>query len=212
MIQAAVLIQPVPDLTQISVSKSQEKVFEKGSRLINPADRIALESALLLQDKNLLEVTTLCAAGPEGEKLLRETLALGSKRGCLIDDERISHGDPFVVARALAFALRKLNVPLVFAGPGQIGPRVSEEMKANLCIGVEAVSLDGGELKVGEDPIPLPAVLCVSGGFQPRMANPIKIMKAAKAEIVRWDVAALNLDPDSLETVAQSRRFYLPND
>jgi electron transfer flavoprotein beta subunit len=212
MIQAAVLIQPVPDLAQLSASKSQEKVFEKGHRLINPSDRIALESALLLQDKNLLDVTTLCAAGSEGEKLLRETVALGSKKGCLINDERISRGDPFVIARALSSALRKLGVSLIFTGPGQVGPRLAEDLKANLCIGVESVSLEGGELKTGEGSIPLPAVLCVSGGFSPRMANAIKIMKAAKAEIVRWDVSALSLDPDSLEPGAQSRRSYFPND
>ncbi|HET6371255.1 MAG TPA: hypothetical protein VFG95_08660 [Nitrospiria bacterium] len=212
MIQAAVLIQPIPDLTQISVSKSQEKVFEKGPRLINPADRIALEAALLLQDKNLLEVTTLCAAGLEGEKLLRESMALGSRRACLINNERIIHGDPFVIARALGSALRKLNVELIFTGPGQIGPRVSEETKASFCVGVEAVSLEGRELKVDERTILLPAVLCISGGFQPRMANPIKIMKAAKAEVVRWDATVLNLSSDSLVPGAQPRRFYLPND
>jgi electron transfer flavoprotein alpha/beta subunit len=197
--QAAVLIQPTPDLSQISVSKSQEKVFEKAPRRMNPSDRIALEAALLLQDKNQLEVTTLCLAGAEGEKILREALALGAKKGVLLSDGRLGAADPFVIARVLAAALRKLGAALIFAGPGQVGPRVAEEMKAGLLIDVNPV----------DPPLP-PAVRVVSGGFSPRMANPIKIMKAAKAEIIRWDLAALGLDADPPRSAVVMRRSYLP--
>ena len=211
MIQAAVLLQPVPDLAQLSVSRSQEKVFEKGPRQINPADRIALEAALTLQDKNQLEVNTLSVSAAEGEKLLRETLALGAKRAVLIHDTGIFFADPFVVARLLGAAVRRLEASLVFAGPGQFGARVSEELGWDLHLQVEAVSAEGEKLRVNESEAALPAVVCLSGGYSPRMANPIKIMKAVKAEILRWNLSALS-QADIPTPCSEIRRTYLPSD
>jgi|SRR5579863_134922 len=212
MVQAAVLVQPVPDLAHLSLSKSQEKVFENAPRQINPSDRIALEAALSLQDENKLQLASLLLGAPEEERLLRETVALGSRRAVLVVDPCLSAADPLIVARLLAAALRRVDASLVFCGPGQVGPRVSEDLGFELCLDVESVLLEGEELTINDARVSLPALLCLSGGYSPRMASPIKIMKAAKTEIGRWDCVALGLDPAGMTPGALIRRTFLPYD
>lgn len=214
MIQAAVLIQPIPDLSQISISRSQEKVFEKGPRLMGPAGRIALEAGLVLQDKSQIEITTLSFAGLEEGKILRESLAMGSKNGTLIVDPWTEKNSslpvaPSLVAQVLSAALRKLKVSLVFTGPGQVGALVAEELKFRFGSCVETLQWEENRIIVNGQPVALPALLSVSGGFTPRMVNPIKIMKASKIELEKWDLPALGLSPDGMAASVKILRSYL---
>lgn len=130
-----VLTKPTPDFTQLSLSLSQGRVFEKGKRVLNPYDARALAAALGAE-----EVVALAFGTPEDENALRTALAMGAARAVLLTAPNARELDSAQVAWVLADAIRGLgDVSTVFAGeraePGQLGTvpaRVAEELARQL--------------------------------------------------------------------------------
>ena len=73
---------------------------------MNEPDAYALEEALRLREKHGGEVV-VCSAGPARvQQVIREALARGADRGIHVDDAGLGAGDGFMVASALAHAMR----------------------------------------------------------------------------------------------------------
>lgn len=186
---------------------------------MNPADRNALEFALQIKEKatqwdatgGRVEVTTLMLAPSESEGILKETLALEADRAVLLSDPAFLGGDGTAAALALGQAVSKLKADLILCGAGPTGHRVAEERAIPSIHSVVGISFDQGVLKLlsrkqeGEERISVsPPLLAsiVSGSNTPRIANAIKIMKAAKKEITRWTPADLDLAPEKVGSAA----------
>ncbi|GEM_PF-3740687 len=146
-------------------------------------------------------------ASSDAEALLKETLALEADRAVALSDPSFFGGDATAAAIALAQAASKLKADLILCGEGTIGHRVAEALNIPSVDSMNGISFDPGGLKfhakgndgpVGIDvSFPLLASI-LPGSNTPRIANAMKIMKAAKKEITRWSPADLGLAPESV--------------
>lgn len=182
---------------------------------MNPADRNALEFALQIKEKaarwnatgGKVEITSLMLAPSGCEGILKETLALEADRAVILSDPGFSAAEGTAIALALGQAASKLKADLILCGEGPLGHRVAEEMKIPSVHSVTRILFDQGRLKLasrkqeGEETIEafLPLLASViAGSNTPRMANAMRIMKAAKKEIIRWTAADIELTPDKI--------------
>ena len=188
--------QPQIDETRRGV-REQDASFE-----MNEPDAYALEEALRLREKHGGEVV-VCTAGPaRASQVLREALARGADRGLHVEDDHNASvaTDSFVVARALAGALRDEKFDLVLTGlqsddqgAAQTGVIVAEMLglpHATIVMDVQVQTphvrvkreLEGGWFQWVE--MPLPALLTIQSGInQLRYATLKGIMAAKKKEI-----------------------------
>lgn len=148
-----VLCHAVPDLANLSVSKSQDRIFEKGKRLLFGPSAVAVEAAL----RGKLaggEVIALAWGEDANKDALRKALAMG------VDRAAWTAGDPGTAAGAL-------GATRVFSST--VSPLGSEVLAARIA----------GELGLGADKVELFA----PDAFAPRIPNALAAMKAAKKEI-----------------------------
>ena len=83
---------------------------------MNEPDAYALEEALRLKEKHGGEVV-VCSAGPARvAQVIREALARGADRAIHVEDDGLASADAFVVAAALADAMRDERFDLVLTG------------------------------------------------------------------------------------------------
>jgi electron transfer flavoprotein beta subunit len=173
---------------------------------MNEPDAYALEEALRLKEKHGGEVV-VCSAGPARvAQVIREALARGADRAIHIESDALASADAFVVAEALAVAMREEAFDLVLTGlqsddqgSAETGVILAERLEhphATIVMEVEA-SGDGAAagLRVKREleggwfqwvALPMPAVLTIQSGInQLRYATLKGIMAAKKKEIRR---------------------------
>ena len=197
--------QPRIDETKRGV-REQDASFE-----MNEPDAYALEEALRLREKHGGEVV-VCTAGPSrASQVLREALARGADRGIHVEDDRLASitTDPFVVAGALADAVREEQFALVLTGlqsddqgAAQTGVILAEKLGLPHATIVMDVQVQGAELRVKREleggwfqwvQMPLPALLTIQSGInQLRYATLKGIMAAKKKDIRKVMPASLH--------------------
>jgi electron transfer flavoprotein beta subunit len=185
--------QPRLDDTKTWI-REQDATFE-----MNEPDAYALEEGLRLKEKHGGEVV-VCSLGPARvAQVLREALARGADRAIHVDSSA-SSADAFVVASALAEAMKSEQFDLVLTGLqsddqgfGQTGVILAEKLglpHATIIMDVQAApptlrvkrELEGGWFQWVT--MPLPAVLTIQSGInQLRYATLKGIMAAKKKEI-----------------------------
>lgn len=163
-------VKPVPDIGNLSVSASQNRVFEKGKRLVNPLDEAAIEVAV-----GLGETAAVTVGIDEDIDIVRGALARGATRGILVTHPEGRGFDAVVIARILGALVRAEKPDQVVFGMGwpegalgQVGFRVKEETDRPVTI----VPPKGA--------VKLPSALA--------------IMKAMKKEIRKISAADLGVD------------------
>jgi electron transfer flavoprotein beta subunit len=174
--------------------REQDATFE-----MNEPDAYALEEGLRLKEKHGGEVV-VCSLGPARvAQVLREALARGADRAIHVQSDA-SSADAFVVASALADAMKSEQFDLVLTGLqsddqgfGQTGVVLAEKLglpHATIIMDVQATpptlrvkrELEGGWFQWVT--MPLPAVLTIQSGInQLRYATLKGIMAAKKKEI-----------------------------
>src|SRR5919204_1608695 len=91
--------------------REQDASFE-----MNEPDAYALEEALRLKEKHGGDVV-VCSAGPARvAQVIREALARGADRAIHVEADALASADAFIVADALAAAVRDEAFDLVLAG------------------------------------------------------------------------------------------------
>ena len=190
----------MPDLSQLSVSVSQNKVFEKGPRVVKEGDRNALEAALKAKEEAGLTLAVFMLGNSTQEKILREALALGADQAHLIQEASIpSHST--AISWAFSRVLKEAGpFDLVFTGgpegsspASQVEFRLAESLGFSLLWNIEFLKIEGprafGSLEGKPVESELPALLSIrKGSNAPRIPNVMRIMKAAKASLVTWDL------------------------
>jgi electron transfer flavoprotein beta subunit len=174
---------------------------------MNEPDAYALEESLRLKEKQGGEVV-VCSAGPARvAQVIREALARGADRAIHVEDDRLASADAFVVADALAAAIKDEKFDLILTGLqsddqgfAQTGVILAERLglsHATIIMEVQVQapspgSASGGvrvkrELEGGWFQwisMPVPAVLTIQSGInQLRYATLKGIMGAKKKEI-----------------------------
>jgi electron transfer flavoprotein alpha/beta subunit len=176
------LVRPHPDLDQLSISRSQNRVFEKGKRRLETIDLEVISAAVSRGP------TRVVALGLEEDAdALRKGLALGAESALLLVHPAARDFDGYVRTQVLSAALK--DVGYVVAGPGQTGPRLSEEKGWGVVLLEDAVT-----------PWPSgPAVVVLRPGiYKPTLPTAMAIMKSAKKPLEVRSVPELGLSDDDL--------------
>ena len=198
----AVCIKQVPTRDwQPRLNESRTWIREQDAMYeMNEPDAYALEESLRLKEKHGGEVV-VCSAGPARvSQVIREALARGADSAIHIEDEGLGAADAFVIADALAGAMKDEAFDLVLTGLqsddqgfAQTGVVLAERLglpHATIIMEVEAGAaglrvkreLEGGWFQWVT--MPLPSVLTIQSGInQLRYATLKGIMGAKKKEI-----------------------------
>jgi len=182
--------------------RDQDASFE-----LNEPDAYALEEALRLKEKHGGEVVVASAGPARAAQVLREALARGADRAIHVESDQLAFADAFVIAGAMADAIREEQFDLVLTGLqsddqgfGQVGVVLAEKLgmpHATIIMEVQAsdpaTGSGQGELRVKREleggwfqwmALPLPALLTIQSGInQLRYATLKGIMAAKKKEI-----------------------------
>jgi electron transfer flavoprotein beta subunit len=199
----AVCIKQVPTRDwQPRLNESRTWIREQDTTYeMNEPDAYALEESLRLKEKQGGEVV-VCSAGPARvSQVIREALARGADRAIHIEDEALGAADAFVIAEALAGAMKEEAFDLVLTGLqsddqgfAQTGVVLAERLGLPHATIIMEVQADGAAgLRVKREleggwfqwvTMPLPAVLTIQSGInQLRYATLKGIMGAKKKEI-----------------------------
>jgi electron transfer flavoprotein beta subunit len=186
---------------------------------MNEPDAYALEESLRLKEKHAGEVV-VCSAGPARvSQVIREALARGADRAIHVEDDALGSADAFVVAGALASAMKDEHFDLILTGLqsddqgfAQTGVVLAERLGLPHATIIMEVQVEvRGEGAPGESnaalrvkreleggwfqwvAMPLPAMLTIQSGInQLRYATLKGIMAAKKKEIRKPTPAALS--------------------
>jgi electron transfer flavoprotein beta subunit len=184
---------------------------------MNEPDAYALEEALRLKEKQSGDVV-VCSAGPgRVAQVLREALARGADRAIHVEDESLAGADAFVVADALAAAMRDERFDLILTGLqsddqgfAQTGVILAERLglsHATIVMEVQAPAPGAGTaamLRVKREleggwfqwvSMPLPAVLTIQSGINQLRYATLKGIMAAKKKEIRKVAAPTGVTP-----------------
>src|SRR5580704_2882794 len=199
----AVCIKQVPTRDwQPRLDESSTWIREQdASYEMNEPDAYALEESLRLKEKHAGEVV-VCSAGPARvSQVIREALARGADRAIHVEDDGLASADAFVIAEALASAMRDEKFDLILTGLqsddqgfAQTGVVLAERLALpHATIIMEVQADDQGVLRLKREleggwfqwvSMSLPAVLTIQSGInQLRYATLKGIMGAKKKEI-----------------------------
>jgi electron transfer flavoprotein beta subunit len=200
----AVCIKQVPTRDwQPRLNESRTWIREQDATYeMNEPDAYALEESLRLKEKHGGEVV-VCSAGPARvSQVIREALARGADRAIHIEDERLGSADAFVLAEALAGAMKDEAFDLVLTGLqsddqgfAQTGVVLAERLGLSHATIVMEVEVRAAGLRVKREleggwfqwvTMAMPAVLTIQSGInQLRYATLKGIMGAKKKEITK---------------------------
>ena len=209
-----VCIKQVPDTAEVKINPETNTLIRDGvENIMNPFDRQALETALILKDTSGAKVTVVSMGPPQATDILKEAIAMGADDAVLISDRALAGSDTLATSVALAAAVRKVGeCDLVLCGKqaidgdtAQVGPEMAEHLGIPQVTGALKVALgaDGRLLVERENEsscqtlaVTLPAVVTVTKSEkEPRFASIKGKMKARKAEIPVMGAAELEIDP-----------------
>ncbi len=188
--------------------REQDATFE-----MNEPDAYALEESLRLKETHGGEVV-VCSAGPARvAQVLREALARGADRAIHVESDAFAGADAFVVASALAGAMKSEQFDLILTGLqsddqglGQTGVVLAETLgvpHATIVMEVQVAplalrvkrELEGGWFQWVS--MPLPAVLTIQSGINQLRYATLKGIMAAKKKEIRTVASPLLATPHS---------------
>src|SRR5439155_1178552 len=163
---------------------------------MNEPDAYALEEALRLKEKHGGEVV-VCSAGPARvAQVIREALARGADRAIHVEHDALASADAFVVAGALATAVKEERFDLLLTGLqsddqgfAQTGVILAERLGLPHATIIMEVRAETGSLRVKREleggwfqwvSMPMPAVLTIQSGINQLRYATLKGIRAAK--------------------------------
>ena len=188
---------------------------------MNEPDAYALEEALRLRERHGGEVV-VCSAGPARvQTVIREALARGADRAIHVEHDSLGAADAFVIAEALAAAMKDEAFDLVLTGlqsddqgHGQTGVILAERLGIPSSTIIMDVRIEGSSMRVKREleggwfqwlAMPLPALLTIQSGInQLRYATLKGIMAAKKKEMKKASL------PDGLQPSQQVVGLAVP--
>ena len=218
----AVCIKQVPTRDwQPKLNESRTWIREQDASFeMNEPDQYALEESLRLKEKHGGEVV-VCSAGPARvSQVIREALARGADRAIHVEDDGLGSADAFVVADALASAMKDEQFDLILTGLqsddqgfAQTGVILAERLGLPHATIIMDVQVESSRLRVKREleggwfqwiSMPLPSVLTIQSGInQLRYATLKGIMAAKKKEIRK-------VTPATSEARQQIVSLYVP--
>lgn len=197
-----VFVKQVPDTQNISGdAMTPEGTVNRAAlpAIFNPEDLNALELALELKDRYGARVVVGTMGMPAAAEVLRQALYRGADEAVLVTDRALAGADTLATSYTLSCCAKKLGkFDLILCGrqaidgdTAQVGPQLAEKLNIpQLCYVEEVKSLAKGKITVrraiegGHEILesPLPALLTVIDGNEPRPMNAKRLMKFKRAK------------------------------
>ncbi len=215
-------VKQVPDTeAQIKV-KADGSGIEEGQIkwVMNPYDEFGVEEALKMKEKNGGDVTVVCVGPARAMETIRTALAMGADKGIHICDPALDNADAFVIANALAAAIKALPHDIIFCGQraidddsGQVGAMLAEALGLPQLTVITKLDFAGSSVKVvrpveGAQMVietALPCVVTAQKGLnEPRYASLPGIMKAKKKPVDVKKAADLGIATEAKAKVAKT--------
>jgi electron transfer flavoprotein beta subunit len=219
----AVCIKQVPTRDwQPKLNESRTWIREQDASFeMNEPDQYGLEESLRLKEKHGGEVV-VCSAGPARvSQVIREALARGADRAIHVEDDRLASADAFVIADALASAMKDEQFDLILTGLqsddqgfAQTGVILAERLGLPHATIIMDVQIEASRLRVKREleggwfqwiSMPLPPVLTIQSGINQLRYATLKGIMAAKKKEIRKAAA-----PAGLEARQQIVSLYVP--
>ena len=206
-----VCLKQVPDTSEVKLNPETNTLIRDGvqntlirdgvQNIMNPFDRQALETALILKDASGAKVTVVSMGPPQAEEILKEAISMGADEGILVSDRALAGSDTLATSFALAGVVKSLgDVDLVLCGKqavdgdtAQVGPEMAEHLGMPQVTGALKVTMDGEKVLVEREnestsqtlAVELPALVTVTRAEkEPRFASIKGKMKARKAVMI----------------------------
>jgi len=211
-----VCIKQALDVTQLKADPATRRLITVDApRKISDFDKNALEEAIRIKEKFGGEITVVTVSPEDAKMIMREALAMGADKACLISDPSLANSDTLVTSYVLAEAVKKLGeFDLILCGEAsvdsysaQVGPRLAEKLGIPQITYVRKLNLDGNTVTAErslEDryetvKAKTPVLLTVTGEInEPRIPSLMAIMKASKKEIIAWTAQDLGIPKEKL--------------
>ncbi|MCX6353275.1 MAG: electron transfer flavoprotein subunit beta/FixA family protein [Candidatus Aureabacteria bacterium] len=209
-----VCIKQVPDTTSVRIDPETRTLVREGvPSIINPFDMFAIEEGIRLKEKHGGKVIVLTLGPPQAEDALREAISLGADEAIHLCDVAFKGSDTLATSFALSAGIRKIGAfDLIICGKqasdgdtAQVGPGIAVQLNIPQIIFVRRIEeIQEGAIVVeriseeGFDVVrsALPALISVVKEInQPRLPSLKGKMKAKKAEITKWGIAEIGVDP-----------------
>ena len=212
-----VCLKQAIDVSQLKVDPATGQLMTASApRKMSDFDKNALEEAIRIKEKlGDTEILTVTATSEDARTVLREALAMGADKACLVSGEELKDLDTFGTAYVLAKAMEKVGeYCLILCGEtsldsfsGLVGPRLAELLNLPQITSARKITVDSDTVtaeRALEDAIEIvrarmPALVTVTREInQPRIPSLMMIMRASKKEIITWKSLDLGLDKDKI--------------
>lgn len=217
-----VCIKQTPATANIQIDPATGTLKRDGmAAAINPFDEYAIEEAVRLKEKLPgSSISVLTMGPPQAEDSLRDAIARGCDDGFHVTDRAFAGADTWATSYTLQMAIRKIAqvkkpVDLIICGKqtndgdtGHVGPGIAAwlEMPNVAYVGkVEEVKEGSITLRrMMEDgydvlELPTPCLISVVKEInEPRVPSLKGKLAAKKAEIQKWDAAAIGADKSKI--------------
>jgi electron transfer flavoprotein beta subunit len=221
-VKALVLLRQVLDVTLPFELADGQSIRLKGSppiRILNRADRAALEWACRLCEP---DVTALTVAPAEADETLSLARARGARRAIRCWAPEMAGLDAAALSRLLVVATERLEPDLIFAGDrslegstGLVPALLAARLDWPCLEGAAAVARDGSGVVIRrrlergwqeEIEASPPAVITVeAGSIEPRYVSARARREAARVAVECWGFAELGVDPAAIRESSRSR-------
>lgn len=212
--KALVAIKRVIDYNvKIRVKNDKSGVEKENVKMsMNPFDEIAVEEAIRLKEKNIVDEITVVSIGKESvQETIRSALAMGADKGIMVKTDK--ELEPLSVAKTLAYFVNKDKIDLTILGKQAIDDDFNQtgQMLAGLLDYPQATfaskiskeedgllvtrEVDGGleTLRVN-----LPCIVTTDLRLnEPRYASLPNIMKAKSKPLENIQLDSLNIDTEN---------------
>ncbi|MDP8222887.1 MAG: electron transfer flavoprotein subunit beta/FixA family protein [Candidatus Lernaella stagnicola] len=215
-----VLCKQAPDTeSKIKLLGDASNIDLEGIKwVLNPYDEYAVEEALKLKEAGKAAKVTVLSVGPKrSEEAIRTALAMGADDAVHVEDDSIYGADSFVVAKALANALKELDFGLILCGKQAVDDDMAAvpQMVAEL-LGIGQVTvirkvevegdsitahrdIEGGAKEVVQGAAPM--ILAATKGLnEPRYASLPGIMKAKRKPLAKKSLADVGVSAADAKT------------
>lgn len=211
-----VFLKQVPDTAQVKLNPETNTLIRDGvENIMNPFDKQALETALILKDSKGARVIVASMGPPQAEQVLREALSMGADEAILVSDRALGGSDTLATSFALAaVAQSKQEIDLILCGKqaidgdtAQVGPEMAEHLGIAQITGALSLDVEDGKvIAVRETESALqtlsaemPVLVTVTkAAKEPRFASIKGKMSARKAVIPVLSAADLKINPNDI--------------
>lgn len=221
-----VCVKQVYDPKTVKISRSREELdLREAVKIINPADKYALEAALRLREAAGGEVIALTVGDAGAEDATRAAVAMGADRGILVLAGNAASGK--AVTALIAAAIRRLgDIDLVLTGQagavdgaGTLAPRLGAALGWPVILDAIRFAADSGQLTaVAADgdgallvSVGTPGIAAVMPGPErPRYPHPARIANAWNPDLIEsWTADELGVSAEELLPDVESAGLIL---